>query len=385
MHRAVLCAIAMLFLVVHTPAASAQQADGQRQTWELSRNSSGSAAQWSPVQNAPPARQTSATSAPVPALEDVERLIEQKKYREAEKQAIRWVLANKDHPQRDRGLYLVAASLYHYGNRIRAFYYCDELLDTYPASVYYTPALELQYRIADAYLEGYKRRFFGVPMFHAHDEAIEMLFRIQHRSPGSQLAERALLRTANFYYHDGQYDFAGDTYGAYLRTYPRSPITPRVRLRQAYSMYAQFKGPRFDATPAIDAREQLRELIAQYPELAREEKLPELLVDIDRTLAQKLYVTADFYRRTDEPRGAAYTYRYLAKAYPQTEVARQAEVALQQLPAWALAAVPEPAIMPAYAPATPQMSPRIIAPAADQDQRPSVFEKPAQDDRPTFR
>jgi len=40
---------------------------------------------------------------------------------------------------------------------------------------------------------------------------------------------------------------------------PRAAVDDeaRVRLRQAYSMYAQFRGPKFDATPAIDAREQL--------------------------------------------------------------------------------------------------------------------------------
>jgi outer membrane protein assembly factor BamD (BamD/ComL family) len=212
-----------------------------------------------------------------------------------------------------------------------------------------------------------------------------MLFRIQHRSPGSQLAERALLRTANYYYHDEQYDFAADTYAHYLRSYPRSPITPRVRLRQAYSMYAQFRGPKFDATPAIDAREQLRELIAQYTALAKEENLPELVQQIDRTLAQKLFVTADFYRRTKEPVGAAYTYRYVAKAYPDSAEAKQAEAALRELPQWAVAAAPDPAITPGYAPGTPPSAPRITPAAARTEPPPSVFTRPEPADRPLFK
>ena len=370
----------MLPLILMVLLVAASGAHAQPQTWEHSRATGG---EWSAVHKA--SAQTGATTqtAPDPTLDRVEKLLAEKRNKEAKRLAIEWVLANRTHPQRDRGLYLIAQSLYQYGNRLRAFYYLDELLDTYPDSAYYGAALEKQYQIADAYLNGYKRRFFGVPMFHAYDEGIEMLFRIQHRSPGSQLAERALLRTANFYYHDEQYDFAADTYGAYLRSYPRSPITPRVRLRQAYSMYAQFRGPRFDASPAIDAREQLRELIAQYEDLAKEENLPQLVERIDRTLAHKLYVTADFYRRTKEPVGAAYTYRYVAKAYPETEEARAAEVALKALPEWALQSVPDPAIMPAYAPATPPGSPRMI-PAAHPI-RPGVFEKSEQTDRPTFR
>lgn len=376
MHRAALFT-ALIFGSVAASIASA----AEPKTWEMSGRD-----QWQQV-NVPAARATQPTSAAahVPTLDRVEQLLRDKQHRPARKLAIDWVVAHRDHPQRDRGLFLVAQALYQYGNRIRAFYYLDELMDTYPESAYYGPALELQFQIADRYLRGYKRRFLGVPVFHAYDEAVEMLFRIQHRSPGSPLAERALLRTANFYYHDEQYDFAADTYAAYLRRYPRSPITPRVRLRQAYSMYAQFRGPRFDATPAIDAREQLRELIVQYRDLAAEENLPQLVAEIDRTLAKKLFVTADFYQRTNEPLGAAYTYRYVVKAYPDTEEARRAAVALRELPQWAVNAAPDPAITRGYAPGTPPTSPRIVPNASQERARPGVFEQPEQPGRPTFR
>ena len=384
MHRAVLVvAAASIIGSMATFATIASAAEPK--TWEMS-----SPGQWQQVGNGSSAHSatTTATTAPasVPTLDHVEELLRQRKNREAEKLAIKWVNANRDHPQRDRGLFLIAQGFYQYGNRIRAFYYLDELMDEYPESTYYAPALEKQYQIADRFLNGYKRRFVGIPMFHAYEEAVEMLFRIQHRSPGSPLAERALLRTANYYYHDGQYDFAADTYAAYLRSYPRSPITPRVRLREAYSMYAQFRGPKFDATPAIDAREQLKELIAQYSELAKEENLPALVEQIDRTLVQKLLVTADFYRRTNEPLGAAYTYRYVVKAYPQSEEARQAEVAMRDLPQWAINAAPDPAISPGYAPAMPpaNVSPHVV-PAAGKTEPPSVFAKPDTSDRPTFR
>ena len=360
-------------------AASTIALAAEPKTWEMS-----SPGQWQQV-NMPSSQATGrAATAPasVPALDRVEELLRQNKNRDAQRLAIKWVNANRLHPQRDRGLFLIAQAFYQYGNRIRAYYYLDELMDEYPESSLYSAALEKQYQIADKFLNGYKRRFLRIPMFHAYDEAVEMLFRIQHRSPASPLAERALLRTANFYYHDGQYDFAADTYAAYLRSYPRSPITPRVRLRQAYSMYAQFRGPKFDATPAIDAREQLRELITQYSELASEENLPALVEQIDHTLVQKLLVTADFYRRTHAPLGAAYTYRYVVKAYPQSAEARQAEVALRDLPQWAVNAAPDPAISPGYAPATP--SPRVIPAAGKTQQQPSVFAKP-DTDRPTFR
>jgi hypothetical protein len=310
-------------------------------------------------------------TAPDPTLDRVEQLVHAGQNRAAAKLGIQWLLANKASAQHDRGLLLVAQAFDQYGDKIKAYYYLDELMDEHPDSRLYGTALEKQYAIADAYLNGYKRRFLGVPSFHAYEEAVEMLYRIQQRSPGSQLAEKSLLRTANYYFNDQQYDFAADTYAAYARGYPRSPQAPRAKLRYAYSLYAQFRGPRFDAAPVIDAREQLREIAAQYPQLAAEENIPDLVTQLDRNLARKLYSTADFYRRTNEPRGAAYTYRYLARAYPQTPEGQKAPGAMKKLPEWALADVPEPAVSPGFAPPSPPLEAPRISPQPRTTPQPS--------------
>lgn len=282
-----------------------------------------------------------------PMFERIELLLAQREYKAAEKLAIKWLLANRRAPARDEGLMLVARALYGYGHRIRSFYYLDELLDTYPASPLYGDALRLQYRIADRFLEGYKRRLWGMAILGAEEEGIEMLFRIQNRAPGSPLAEQALLRTADFYYDDGQYDFAADAYGWYLRTYPRSPEVPRVKLRQAFSSLLQFRGIRFDPTPMIDARQQLRDVAANHPELAARENVAVVLERVDNAFAEKLYETADFYRRTREPRAAAYMYQALISTYPDSPRSVDAREQLDELPQWALAAPPPPGAGPA--------------------------------------
>ncbi len=266
-------------------------------------------------------------------LAQVEQLVAQRRHGQARARLVRWF---KRHgptaPARDRALYLMAQAQFQKGDRIKSFYYLDQLLDEYPDSALFFPALEMQFRIADAYLDGHKNRFLGMPIVEAYDEAVDMLYRIQSRAPGSQIAERALLRTADHYYASADYDLASDAYAAFSRSYPRSPATPRVRLRQAFANYAQFRGLRFDATPLVDARAQLSEIVAQHPELAQEEGLPEVIERIDRTFAEKLYVTADFYRRTSEPRAAAYTYKQLISAYPDTPEAQKAQQALARLP-----------------------------------------------------
>ena len=223
-----------------------------------------------------------------PQIDEIERIIEQGRYSEAKTRLIAWLKFSRGSPVRDRALYLMAVAQDGLGDHIKAFYYLDEMLDDYPESPLFYTALNRQYDIADRFLNGTKRKvlFFSIG---AEDEAVEMLFRVQQRSPGSELAEKALLRTADYYYADSQFDLAADAYASYLRSFPRSPLTSRVKLRQAYSNLAQFRGLKFDPTPVIDARTQLLDLSAQFPEVAQAENIQSLLDRIDATFAKKLY------------------------------------------------------------------------------------------------
>ena len=322
--------------ILVTAAASVFAHQPTSQSWELRGKD------WQPV-----ASSAADPNQPGdPSLDAIEGMIERGRGKDAFKQAAAWLKGNNGSPQRDRGLYLAARALYVGKNKVKAFYYCDELMDVFTESPYYQPALEMQYQIADGYLSGEKRRVLGLAIDDYTDEAIEMLFRIQQRSPGSQLAERALLRSAEYYYAKSDYDLAGDAYAAYVRSYPRNPEIARIKLKQAWSYLAQFRGVKFDATPVIDAKSQLTDLIATYPELAQEENLGQLVDRIDSTFAQKLLTTADYYKRVRKPTAAAYLYQSLLKSYPGVPEAEKARAALDQIPQEARDAAEAPPVLP---------------------------------------
>ncbi len=281
---------------------------------------------WEPVNNP--------STAPVTdeILDRAGRLVEASNNAAAKKILVNWLKREPNSPLRDRALYLLGLANYQYGDRVASFYNFDELMDKFTDTKYYYPALEKQYQIADAFLAGYKRRFIGLPLLSAEDEAIEMLFRIQQRSPGSPLAEKAFKRTADYYYADAQYDLAVDAYTAFIDRYKRSPEIPQARLKKAFAELAQFHGTRFDPTPVINARTSLEELAIDYPDLARQENVSAVVERIDGALARKVYQNAQFYLRTHEQRAAAYTFKYLIKNYPESPEAGRAKVELAQLP-----------------------------------------------------
>ena len=324
------------------------------------------AAQTPQPQRANPAARNAQALLPNPVLDRAEALLQAHHWQAAHDILVPWIKSHPKAPDRDRALFLLANVYYQSGDRIRAFYHLDELLDNYPDSKLYFAGLELQYDIADAYLSGYKNTFLGLPIVGAEDEAIEMLYRIQERSPGSPIAERALRRTADYYFDTSQFDLAADAYGAFIRSYPRSPQVPQVRLRQAFSSLAQFRGPLFDATPLIDARAQFKSIQARYPDLAAEANVPQWIERIDADLARKVYLTAEFYGRTNKRGGAVYLYRYVIQTYPNSREAEMARRALATMPAWALRQAPPPPSNPEAAAQPPPLPQQQTPPAGGQ-------------------
>lgn len=329
-------------ILVFAATAAFAGAVGGNSTWELRGE------RWIEVSSAAP------TTAPAaePILDMAERMIRAGNGKAAAKTVIEWLRNHKtDTPGRDRAIMLVAEGYYVEGRRVDAYYYLDELMDEYPESPLYQQALQRQYDIADAYLNGYKRVFIWFPWLDAEDEAVDMLYRIQQRSPGSLLAEKALLRTADYYYNSSEFDLAADAYGVYLKSYPRSPDVPRVRLRRAYATLAQFRGTRYDASALVDAKAQLADVATAYPDIADEENLPDLERRIDDTFARKIYRTADFLRRTKQPGAAVYYYRFLIETFPDAPEAKLARQRLAEFPANILAERP-PRPGDGYAPST---------------------------------
>lgn len=322
MHRVPV--VLVLLGVVHaTLGQSTATSPRPSQTWELAPDGS-----WRQTDAATLTTQPTAE----PGLATARKLVDEGRYTAAFEATVRWLLSNRDSPNRDQGLLLAAETLRLSGDHVKAFYYADELLDTDPNSPLWFPALQMQFEIGEHFLSGWRRRFLGIPLEDWTSEGIEVMFRVQQRAPGSPLAERALLRTAEFYFDDQQYDLAADAYAVYAKRYPRSPEAVKARLREAYANYAQFTGPRFDPTPALNARQALSDLIVQYPQLATQQGLPQLVESIDVALARKMLYTADFYRRTRRPQSAAYLLRALVERFPSLPEARIASERLESLP-----------------------------------------------------
>ena len=241
-------------------------------------------------------------------------------------QAKRWLKnkSNKTNPLAPEVLLLRGDACNAKGDKYAALFPYEDLLDNFPNSPLYGPCLEREYNIACAFLRGYKRRFLGMRILPVGGDALRLLRRIQDRQRGSPLAELAGIRVADYYYHEGRFRRALQSYKDFLRRYPYSQFVIQASIREIECLLGTFHGVRFDMTPLHNAEAELETLSRRYPRFAAHLQVKALEERIYQLEGEKELQIARFYVRFSHPHAAEYYYRRVMNDWPDTIWAKKA-------------------------------------------------------------
>lgn len=213
----------------------------------------------------------------------------------------------------------------------KSLYDYEHLIKTYPASPQFLVAVQREFDIGTRYLNGLRKRVLGIRLANGSDIGVELLIRVQERVPGSQLAERAAIELADYYYDKREMKLARDAYELYLLNYPNGPNRMHAEKRLIYADVARFKGPRYDAAGLLDARVRIRNFAARYPIEAERSGVNEgLIARIDESMAAQLLDAARWYMTQKDHAAVRYTLRRLVQRYPRTIAAAQAMQILEK-------------------------------------------------------
>ncbi len=260
-----------------------------------------------------------------------------------------------DAPEAEEVMNLAGAGEILRGRYFQAYEYYQKQLEQYPGGQYAERALEKEFDVAEAFLQGKKRIVLGIFYVPAQDDGITILGKIAEHAPGSNLAERALMRIADYHYNAQDYAEAAGDYDRYLDVFSRSPRAAYAMLQAAKSSYAAFRGVDWDDTPLLDARQRYQAYAERFPLQAEQANVPRTLETIRVTLAQKMYGIGVFYERIHRLDPAKFYYKKVIETYPGTPWQSAASAALMRL---GVSTPIRPATQPASAPAT--------APAAEE-------------------
>ena len=288
-------------------------------------------------------------AAPKPAKGTVEgelalirQQIDEKNFKTARAAADLFCKDHPDSPSREEAMLLGAQAELDNGLYYQAFERLEAMLAKYPNGLFLERALTREMEVANAFLAGKKRIVGRMLRLPATDEGLTILRKIAEHAPGTDIAERAMLRIGDYHFEKKDYRDAADAYDEFLALNPRSARAPHTMAQAAQAMYESFKGVPYDETPLVEAEARYKALLAQYPDEARKCRAADMLREIVTIRGERAYETAKFYERTGRPQSAIFYYRQVAEDFPSTVWASEARTKVGFAPR-------QPSIKPAAA------------------------------------
>lgn len=287
----------------------------------------------------PDAGQWGRTPDPVPGTEDGDLdIARQWQGREENKRALKLIkkwMKTYGGPTSGRypeALYVKATAHLELGDYRSAHETYQELLNDYPGSPYAERALSANFRIAEQYLAGKKRKAWGgLLRLRARDTGVEIMDDLIANYPDTPLAELAQRSKADYYFARGEFELAEDEYAHFAREYPRSRYHSYALLQSAKAALASFPGVKFDDAGLVEAQARFSQFLKAYPELARQLDVAIILEQVAARRADKTHEIAWFYDRTGQKQAASYYYRATIANWPNTPAAAQSQGRLAAL------------------------------------------------------
>lgn len=312
----------MLGIVLALLGATGSHALGRQTQYRLDQDRG-----WVAAPGAPATTGEGSTSADRQTIADARRLLAEDNPRAARQLLDRWL----DTHERGTGPYVAEAyllradALIAVGHEYSALYDLEAVCKRFPQTEAFPLAVERELDVALDYLGGKRRRFLGMRMLTADDLAVELLIRVQERLPGSELAERAAIELADYYYRERQISLARDAYELYTQNFPHGPNRMKAEERWIFCDLAQFKGPQYEIGSLTDAKARIRAFRARYRTQAEESGLTDgLVARIDESMAAQLLSQAEWYIKRGDAASARYVLRRLLRERPGTLAADQA-------------------------------------------------------------
>ena len=297
-------------------------------------------------------------TAPKPAKGTVEgelamirQQIDEKNFKSARAAADLFCKDHPDSPSCEEAMLLGSQAELDNGMYYQAFERLEAMLAKYPNGLFLERALTREMEVANAFLAGKKRIVGRMLRLPAADEGLTILRKIAEHAPGTDIAERAMLRIGEYHFEKKDYRDAADAYDEFLTMNPKSARAPHTMAQAAQAMYESFKGVPYDETPLVEAEARYKTLLAQYPDEARKCRAADMLREIVTIRGERAYETAKFYERTGRPQSAIFYYRQVAEEFPSTVWASEARTKVGVVPR-------QPSTKPAAAEIKPAAAPR---------------------------
>jgi outer membrane protein assembly factor BamD len=218
------------------------------------------------------------------------------------------------------------------GDYDRGYAFYNEYLTKYPKGDDFDQALEGMYNIGQKFLEGAKRRLFGVKAFPSMARAQQIFESIVKTAPFSKWAPLAQFYAGQALEKQGQPDEAIAAYEEVISRYPTDPTAADAQYQIGY-VYMVESRTAYDQAAATKAEDAFEDFLARYP---TSEKAPQAQDDMKTLQAREnsnAVTVAKYYDKKKNYKAAVIYYNEVIKEQPGSPDAKDAEARIAALKA----------------------------------------------------
>ena len=205
------------------------------------------------------------------------------------------------------------------------------LMESYPQTEHFQEAIEAQFRIGEIYLNGKKRRIWGIPVASGLDDAIEIFAGIVRSAPYGRYTARAQYDIARARELQGSADLAIDAYQSVVEKFPNDPVAIDAQYQIGYIWLQAARSGANDPDAVAKARTAFEDFLFRYPKSEKAPQARENLAKLQQRVTKSSLGIAQYYDRTKHYRAAVVYYNEVIRQQPGSAESEVAKKRIEQL------------------------------------------------------
>ena len=204
-------------------------------------------------------------------------------------------------------------------------------LSKYPAGDDFDAVVESSFNIAKLFLDGQKRKLFGVPIAASMARAEEMFEGIVKNAPYSKWAALAQFNVGQACEKQTKYPEAIAAYQKVVTKYPGDAIADDALYQIGYVRLREAKEGSYDRASAQKARDSFEDFINRYPGSEKVPQARENIKMLEGGASKGTIDIAKFYEKTKQYKAAVIYCNDVIKAQPGTPESEYAKARIEAL------------------------------------------------------
>lgn len=214
------------------------------------------------------------------------------------------------------------------GNIYEAYLAYQKVIDKYPFSERIQEIIEREYKIAERFMAGEKRKAMGMSL-PVDNPAIEIFSKIVENSTYGSFASKAQYKLGLVLKGLSRYYEAEEAFNKVISNYPDSEWAEAAKFQIASTRAAVSRSPDYDQGSAKEAREKFEGFIKEHPDAALSADAQKNIEQLKDSEAESSYNIANFYEKQKEYGSAKIYYDEIINNYPGTIWAAKSLARLQ--------------------------------------------------------